>query len=302
MSNVSIVEKIVKIRESFDFGVGTYPLTGPDNVKTDMYGVFRTDTWEAVADKSVKKGYTPHTSDDVCALVEAAQSVFEGDFDVQCHFNKGHYVSIAPTDAHWKKIINTNDDIRPRMLIDASYNGNAFRSLIGYYRHLCRNMSMMRTVSSTSVSIRHTSGLRAKMDELIDNYQSLQNGWEDLNAFINRMNTTETRVMDFMTHVFGARPDQAGRGQTIHDNRTAAIISRIFNERQKMGKALPQCSTEAEVFQAEVSVWEMFNGIQGFSQHDQSRKNSPNDFARMLLASSDTAVKKAEEYAAVLVA
>jgi hypothetical protein len=43
-----------------------------------------------------------------------------------------------------------------------------------------------------------------------------------------------------------------------------------------------------------VSAWEAYNAIQGYVQHDATRKGNPSDFARIISAANDQAVKKAE--------
>ena len=70
------------VAEKFNFSVDKFPLSGPDNMKTPFYGLFRSDTLDVVHDASVTARYIPHTTDDVVALTEAAQTVFEGDHSV----------------------------------------------------------------------------------------------------------------------------------------------------------------------------------------------------------------------------
>ena len=43
-----------------------------------------------------------------------------------------------------------------------------------------------------------------------------------------------------------------------------------------------------------VSSWEAYNAIQGYAQHDASRKRNPSDFDRILLSMNDKYVKSAE--------
>ena len=80
------------VRKAFDFEVMKLPLSGADNHYTPWYGLFRDDTGDYVGSGSISERYVPHTSDDVCALVEAAANIFDGEVDLQCHFKDGHYV------------------------------------------------------------------------------------------------------------------------------------------------------------------------------------------------------------------
>ena len=96
MSNVSLSISD-QVRSAFDFTVDKFPLSGPENLPTDQYGLFRSDTGYIKGVTSVTKRYVPHSTDDVCALVEAAENTFDGDISVQTHWRKGHYVTVAPT-------------------------------------------------------------------------------------------------------------------------------------------------------------------------------------------------------------
>jgi hypothetical protein len=53
------------IRNAFDFSVIKLPLSGPDNMKTPWYGLFRDDLGESVGGSSVSQRYEPHRTSDV---------------------------------------------------------------------------------------------------------------------------------------------------------------------------------------------------------------------------------------------
>ena len=59
------------VKSKFDFTVDKFPLSGPDGLKTPLYGLFRSDTMDYVG-KPCSKHYVAHQSDDVLALVESA--------------------------------------------------------------------------------------------------------------------------------------------------------------------------------------------------------------------------------------
>ena len=54
------------VRAAFPFTVDKLPLGGPDGLRTPHYGLFRSDNAACVG-VAVRKGYEPHTTDDVCA-------------------------------------------------------------------------------------------------------------------------------------------------------------------------------------------------------------------------------------------
>ena len=285
MTSVS-VSAVDSVKSKFDFSVDKFPLAGPDGLKTPLYGLFRSDTMEFVG-KPCSKHYVAHQSDDVLALVESAGEAFEGVGDVQCHFRDGHYVSIAPSRDQRRAIYGSADNIFPRFIVNAGYDGRAFTAIMGFYRDACSNLAMMRQVSGTSVSIRHGSGLREKMDDLIQTFSVLRESWATLGDVIAELQNREVRMTDFLDQVYGQPDPDSKRGVTIHKNRTEAIFRRLSRERFTTGRG-------AMDSQFNVSAWEAYNAVQGFVQHDASRKGSPSDFARVIAASNDAAVKKAE--------
>lgn len=277
------------VKSKFDFTVDKFPLSGPDGLKTPLYGLFRSDTMDYVG-KPCSKHYVAHQSDDVLALVESAGEAFEGVGDVQCHFRDGHYVSIAPSRDQRRAIYGTSDNIFPRFIVNAGYDGRAFSAIMGFYRDACSNLAMMRQIEGTSVSIRHGSGLREKMDDLIQTFSVLRESWATLGDVIAELQTREVRMAEFLDQIYEQPAEDSKRGKTVHKNRTEAIFRRLSRERFTTGRGTMDS-------QFNVSAWEAYNAVQGYVKHDATRKGSQSDFARIIQASNDSAVKKAESLA-----
>ena len=276
------------VRTAFNFNILKAPLCTMDGWQTPHFGLFNSVS-KANIGQTVSKDYVPHTTDDVIALTEAAQHAFDSDVSIDCHFDKGHYVKIQPNKDYRKSVYGTNDNVYPRILINASLNGRAFRATMGWYRDLCMNMSMMTKVKGTSVSIRHMSNLRGDMDSLIATFNTLKESWGSLEAVIDSMQAQEVNLASFLDAVYGEPTAQEGRGLTIHRNRTEEIMRRVQSERLRSGRP----TLQPGVFT--VSGWEAYNAVQGFAQHKASRNGDPNSFGRIVAASSDRYVKKAEE-------
>ena len=245
--SVSSTDVSASVRSEFDFNVDKFPLFGPDHMPTDQYGLFRDDTGYLKGVKSVSPRYVPHTTDDVCALVDAAGEAFDGEIACDTHFRNGHYVSIEPTAEQRTSIYNAtdSDNIFPRIVINAGYDGKAFSATMGYFRDACSNLAMMRKVSGTTVSIRHTSGLRGHMDSLIATFNTLKNSWGNLTTVIRSLESQEVRMTDFLNEIYGqptpeqlalAATGQAVRAVTTHQNRTEAIWKRLNKERNITGR------------------------------------------------------------------
>ena len=291
MSNNSTSSVSDTIRSTFNFSVDKFPLSGPDGMSTPLYGLFRSDTSSLVGSKSVTGRYHPHTTDDVLALSEAAQNAFDGDIDVRCHFRNGHYVDVKPNLAERKAVYGTADNIWPRVLIRAGYDGESFRASMGYFRDACSNMAMMSMVNGTSVCIRHTSGLRSKMDELIATFNTLKTSWSTLSDVVDHMQSREVVLSDFLNQLYPQPTQEEGRAVTIHKNRTSSIVRRVMRERLTTGR--PSLGHDQKI-----SAWEAYNAVQGYVQHDaQARKGFTGEFDRIIRAANDQTVRKAERLA-----
>ena len=298
MSNIQSTDASASVRESFNFSVDKFPLFGPDHMPTDQYGLFRDDTGYLKGVKSVSPRYVPHTTDDVCALVDAAGEAFDGEIDCKTHFRNGHYVAIQPTAEQRTAIYNDtdSDNIWPRIVINAGYDGKAFSATMGYYRDACSNLAMMRQVNGTTVSIRHTSGLRGHMDSLIATFNTLKDSWGNLLTVIRSLESQDVRMTDFLNEIYPqptaeqialANTGQSVRAVTTHENRTKAIWKRLNVERTRTGR--PQMTNT-------VSAWEAYNAIQGYVQHDaQAKEGFKGEFDRILRASNSADVRKAEK-------
>jgi len=286
---ISSQDIAAKVQADFDFNVDKFPLSGPDGMTTPWYALFRSDTSEVVGNGSVTSRYVPHQTEDVLALVDAAGEAFDGKIDCRTHFRDGHYVSIQPTGHDRLKVYGEQDNVWPRIVINAGYDGRAFNATMGYYRDLCRNLAMLKRVDGTTVSIRHTSGLRGYMDSLISTFNTLRESWAGLSDIILQLQRAEIQMVDFLNEIYPQpETDSSKRAVTVHQDRTEAIFKRLQTERFRSNR--PTLGNDYKV-----SAWEAFNAIQGYVQHDaQSKKGFKSDFDRILRASRDANVKQAE--------
>ena len=291
MSTVS-VSAADQVRAAFDFTVDKFPLSGPDAMRTPWYAMFRSDNNQVVGEGSVTSRYEPHQTEDVIALVEACESVFDSASQVKTHFRNGHYVTVAPSDEYRRSIYGSADNIFPRLIIRGGYDRSAFNVTLGIYRDACMNLAMLRSVSETYQSIRHTSGLRFAMDELISQFETLKHGWQTLEGLVHGMQAAPVQMVDFLNAVYPEPDADAGqRAVTIHRNRTEAIFKRLQRERVKTGRPAIDSSFT-------VSAWEAYNAVQGYHQWDAPRREGfKGEFDRILQAAKAQPVRKAEDLA-----
>jgi|688.fasta_scaffold00823_7 hypothetical protein len=284
---LTVSDVVAHVKSRFNFSVDKFRLSGPENLRTPFYGLFRSDNMECVGD-SVRAGYEPHQTEDVVAVVEAAGRVFNGVADVRCHFNNGHHLIIQPTRESRLNVYGTKDSVFPRVMVSARYDGKAFKATLGFYRDACKNLSRIRSVSSSSVSITHTSGLRSKMESLIATFEHLDSTWESITTTIRLMEATTVNLASFLDAIYDA-PSDSSRSATLHKNRTEAIIRRVVSERIKTGR--PDLGSDLMV-----SGWEAYNAVQGYVQHEKSRRGDIGMFDRVLMADTDPSVAMAEAH------
>jgi hypothetical protein len=193
-------------------------------------------------------------------------------------------------------VFGTSDNIWPRLLIRAGYDGRAFNASLGYYRDACSNLSMIRTVAGRAVaaSIRHTSHLRERLSELRDTFARLAAGWDSVVETARRMDAQQVNFAEFLRQVYPLPSDATERTRRSAERRVESIIRRIVRERQHTGRSDLRIGTDATYL---VSAWEAFNGVQGFVQHDMSRHGRPDDYTRAIIALDDAAVSRALELA-----
>lgn len=286
MSQVQLISETVE--SSFPFTIDKFPLSGPDGLKSSSYGLWRSDNGEEVA-RPVSRDYTPHTKDDVKALCEAAASSFDGDVQVRCNWHCGHYVTVSPTDAYRRSIYGDDDNVWPRLIISAPYGGKAFRTSLGWYRDACQNLAMLRSVGSFTETIIHRRSLREKMDQLVTKCNAVAGNWEHAVETLQRMEATEVNLREFLTEMYPQDETASQRTRKAADRRIEAIFRRVTTERMRTGR--PDVKRDWMV-----SAWEAYNAVQGYTQHDKTRKGKINRFDRAILSMEDSTVNNAERY------
>lgn len=283
-----------QIEAAFPFAVGKFPLSGPDGMRTPHYGLFRDDTSECIG-SAVRGVYEPHTVDDVAALAEAAAGAFDTDCQVTCAWRDGHYVIVAPS-REYRAAVYGNDTIWPRLVIRAGYDGQAFSGQFGTYRDACANLSLPRMVDGLAgAKIKHTSGLRDRIAELTREFARVAASWDGVVNQARALADTSVNLADFVRAVYPEPPEGASRRtRGSHDRRAEAIIRRIVRERQQLrGETVATHGPDAWM----VSAWEAFQGVQGYVQHDQTRRGNLSRVDRALVALNDAAVNRAYTHA-----
>jgi len=141
--------------------------------------------------------------------------------------------------------------------------------------------------------IRHTHSLRPRLSELVCAFQRLASKWQGVVDAARRLEATEIDLKEFLQTVYPQVENASRRSQTIAYNRGHAIARRIHRERLETGRPQGTIST--------VTAWEAFNGVQGYVQHDATRKGRPSAISRAMSAMADPAVSRAMHHALSLV-
>ncbi len=277
-----------KIETAYPYSVDKLPLKGPDNLRTPHYGLFRSDTGECLS-YAPKSGYTPHTREDIIVLTEAALEGFGDVVDIDCGFREGHRLVIVPSKDHRRSIFGTTDNLFPRCIISGGYNGQSFRATLGAYYDRCLNLVMLSSTGEFSQSIRHNGKLRGRMSDLVDKFRILAGQWERVAEVAAQLNANDASVADYIAAVYPLPSDATDTQAKKCRNRAKAIVGRILRERQAT------LGTLGNIQRA--TMWELYMGVQGYVQHDMTRRNSPSAFVRAELAASEPSTKRALELA-----
>jgi len=287
------------LNKAYPFSVDKFPLFGPEYAKTSHYGLFRDDTAQCIG-SAVGKGYQPHTLDDIATLAEAAMQGFLADnygddgAKLNCHWAKGHHVTISPSDSHRQSIFGTKDNIFPRFIVHAGYGGKAFSASLGLYRDCCTNLAELTPAGeSVSIKIRHTHSLRPRLEDLVSSFRNLASKWTSIVVTARQLEATEIDLQDFIREVYPQSLTNTHRANTMQHNRAYRIVQRIMSERLKTGRDNPNNLKTA-------TAWEAYNGVQGYVQHTSTRRGRPTHHDRAILALGDTNVKRAMQHALAL--
>lgn len=291
-SEKSQTDRIAELVASeFDFSVVKRKMESVCGLESPLWGLYRSDDDSFVGRESVSEKYVPHTVDDVAALIEASTGLFEGELDIRTHWNDGHIIIIQPRDIE-AQTINGNDGLIPALVIRAQYNKRAFTANMGMFRFLCQNMLMLSSMKGTSVSIRHTNSLREKMDNLIQTFSGLDNSFDLLMNGCLQMSTNWFRLTEFVEAVYGEKPEKEGSKLSRWTKMRDQIRNTIQRERSVLNGEFVSLSDHSMC-----TGWELYNAIQGHSQHHKTRRNDPSKDQRVILAADDQRVMKAERIA-----
>lgn len=257
------------LASQYNFDVLRLPLHGPDNMPTPHCGLFRSDLSgsDACIGNAVSPKYVPHQTRHVAGVVEAARQIFDGELSIDCYWNEGHFLVIQPTRRSVLEIAK-GDKVIPRLTIHAGYDGKGFKASAGFFRFVCTNLARLQSVAGTSRTIRHTLSFEDKFDNLLRDFSVLDASWQTTVEKINRMNANRIKVADFMFSLFGDVQSKDGRAKTVAINTIEKILGRLVRESEKLGIVIDASGA------GDASGWMLWNAVQGYLQHDSTRKES----------------------------
>lgn len=284
-----------QIKQKFPSSVKKVPLMVADpefprSIDTGMYGLYAYDyqsnSYVQCCPHSVSKKYRPHQLSDIIAMVESVSSVWGDVVLDKCRWRYGHHLSLTPS-LEERKEIKAGDGIFPRIIIDAPYDG-VFRASIGFYRDLCKNMAMMGSVQSTSVTIRHTARLDEHMQELIGKFSNLKLAWSSVLSACHEMENKTVSLRDVLESALGPRPVEEGRSLNSWVKKASKIQEIAARETYQL--------TGESYRTDQLTGWIAFNAVQGYMQHHTRRQGQPTADARAFMAMNDDVVRRVESY------
>jgi len=126
----------------------------------------------------------------------------------------------------------------------------------------CTNLINAATLGVNALwAIRHTSKASDYFDTAVRSVEHAIKVQKEVQRTIERMSQQEMGMDEFdrfLIDLNGAPPDEPGRAQTMHDNRTAAMRARF----------------RAEPYGNRYGA---FNAVQGYEQHDRTVRGAPRE-------------------------
>ena len=145
------------------------------------------------------------------------------------------------------------------------------------------------------------------MNQLIDTFGKLRDSWDTVWTELECMVDNKVDLVDFINKVHQPKKNNkvcslaelSDAAKTRHDNRFNAIVKRVNDELLSLGQPGFDFDSHGRLKgNPEVTGWMAYNGIQGFAQHDsQARKGFSGEMARIVRASTDDDVQRAEVFA-----
>ena len=126
------------------------------------------------------------------------------------------------------------------------------------------------------------------MNSLIQDFQSLESGWTNLVTMMQHWRNSEVNVQEFVRQFMGPPPEQ-GRKLTEHTNTLNDIFRRIESERARLGQSGITSTT------SRLNAWELFNGVQGYYQHNAGMHGNPTPTERAIRGFSHAKTAAAEK-------
>lgn len=270
----------VEKRELFDANGNT----------TGHYGLFRLDNGRCVG-SAVSRLYVPHTRDEVILTAEAAAAAFDGaeDILVTARFERdAHNLIVGPTKSHRLAIFGKKDNLFPRLIIRAGFDGVSFSARLGAYRDLCRNLHAVASKSESVGRFRHVGSLSQSIEQLAEDFRGSAAGFGALAARAVEMQGRTLHLGEFADALFPRVQEATDQQELRRSRRLTAILDRILRERQELGGSQPAGIATA---------WEAYNGVQGWVQHEATRKGPQDPVSRALNAVDDPRVTRAWDLA-----
>jgi len=248
----------MNIRRAFDgMEVEKLQLQGPSGQETDHYGIFMKETGECLP-RAFKSSYHPHTLQQVEDLACEAFSAIGQEVTLETSWNNGHVLGLRTVE----KISVKNEQFSPEIKIIAKYDGTCgFKALGGMFRMICSNGLVIPVENTANMkrSERHTRSLDLNLKLIQEQMSILMSGYRQQFRTIEKMMDNFNVSSElFLTKIFGERPTDAGRKQTIYDNRQVSIDSIVATELGQLGMSKP-------------SGWVLANAIQAHYQRKQQR-------------------------------
>lgn len=258
-----------------------------DIINFPFYGLVTSDGRQVPLDRSISAKYGFHRRAHFRKGIEAGVAALGGECKVNAYWNDGYFATLERLDDEAYRVSgNPRDVVRTKFWLHMPY-ASSCRIGLSMDIAVCRNMMIWQTLRSTVRTVRHCLSFDTLFDNVVRDFELVG---QSRGPMLDRIDVLSRKVVDinsFGVHAMATGPDMSKQ----LENRFRALSTRILREYNQLGYSTPDMT--------QLSGWRVYNALQGYFQHDATRKNDADDIFRAVRTwegSTADDLARAEEY------
>lgn len=268
-------------------GVENLEALDGDVINFPFYGLVTSDGKQVPLDRSISAKYGFHRRAHFRKGLEAGVAALGGECRVNAYWNDGYFATLERLDDEAYQVSgNPRDIVRTKFWLHMPYSSSCRIGLCMDVA-VCRNKMIWQTMKSTVRTVRHCLSFDDLFENVVRDFEAVGRARGPMLERIQLLSEKVVDINKFGVHAMATGPEMSKQ----LENRFRALSNRVMREYDALGYGIPNLER--------VSGWRVYNALQGYFQHEATRKNSADDIFRAVRTwEGDTArdLTKAEEY------